>query len=45
MQNSVFVLPPEVLEFLGRVAADLPRVPLQRLERISTLVSWSGAAV
>lgn len=31
VQSRVFVQPPEVLEFLGRVAADLPRVPLHPL--------------
>ena len=45
IQNRVFVHPPELLEFLGRVAADLPRVPLHPLERSSTHVSRSGAAV
>ena len=45
VQNRVFVQPPEMLAFLGKVAADLLRVPLHPLERISTYVSWSGAAV
>ena len=45
VQNRVFLQPPEVLEFLERVAADLPCVPLHPLERSPTHVSWSGAAV
>ena len=45
VQSRVFLQPPEVLGFLGRVAADLPRVPLHPRERSTTHVSWTCAAV
>lgn len=45
VQGRDFLQPPEGLGLLGRVAADLPRVPLNPLKRRTTHVSWVCAAV
>ena len=45
INRSVFVQPIEVLAFLGRVAFDLPIVPLHPLEANSKHSMWSFASV
>lgn len=45
VQSRVFVQPPGVLEFLGRVAANLSHVPLHPLEKSSAHVSSSCVSV